>query len=31
VRPDGFLGFRCEPPDGDRIAGHLGRLGLGGG
>jgi 2-polyprenyl-6-methoxyphenol hydroxylase-like FAD-dependent oxidoreductase len=31
VRPDGFLGFRCEPPDGDRIAGHLGRLGVGGG
>jgi 2-polyprenyl-6-methoxyphenol hydroxylase-like FAD-dependent oxidoreductase len=28
VRPDGYLGFRCEPPDLDRVAGHLGRLGL---
>jgi 2-polyprenyl-6-methoxyphenol hydroxylase-like FAD-dependent oxidoreductase len=28
VRPDGYLGFRAEPPDADRIAGHLGRLGV---
>jgi 2-polyprenyl-6-methoxyphenol hydroxylase-like FAD-dependent oxidoreductase len=28
VRPDGYLGFRCEPPDAGRLAGHLGRLGL---
>ncbi len=31
VRPDGYLGFRCEPPDPARIAGHLGRLGVGAG
>jgi 2-polyprenyl-6-methoxyphenol hydroxylase-like FAD-dependent oxidoreductase len=31
VRPDGYLGFRCEPPDAARIAGHLGRLGVGAG
>jgi hypothetical protein len=28
VRPDGYLGFRCEPPDAGRISGHLGRLGV---
>jgi len=28
VRPDGHLGFRCRPPDEDRLAGHLGRLGV---
>ncbi len=28
VRPDGYLGFRCEPPDAARLAGHLGHLGL---
>jgi hypothetical protein len=31
VRPDGYLGFRCEPPDAARLAGHLGQLGLGAG
>jgi hypothetical protein len=28
VRPDGYLGFRCEPPDAERLADHLGLLGL---
>jgi 2-polyprenyl-6-methoxyphenol hydroxylase-like FAD-dependent oxidoreductase len=28
VRPDGYLGFRCEPPDGARLAAHLELLGL---
>ncbi len=28
VRPDGYLGFRCRPPDLGRLAGHLGRLGV---
>jgi 2-polyprenyl-6-methoxyphenol hydroxylase-like FAD-dependent oxidoreductase len=28
VRPDGHLGFRCEPPDADRVAGYLSGLGL---
>jgi 2-polyprenyl-6-methoxyphenol hydroxylase-like FAD-dependent oxidoreductase len=29
VRPDGHLGFRCEPPDGARLAEHLSLLGVG--
>jgi hypothetical protein len=29
VRPDGHLGFRCEPPDGARLAEHLALLGVG--
>jgi 2-polyprenyl-6-methoxyphenol hydroxylase-like FAD-dependent oxidoreductase len=28
VRPDGYLGFRCEPPDAARLAEHLGLLGV---
>ena len=28
VRPDGYLGFRCEPPDETRLAAHLELLGL---
>jgi 2-polyprenyl-6-methoxyphenol hydroxylase-like FAD-dependent oxidoreductase len=28
VRPDGYLGFRCEPPDAARLADHLGLFGL---
>jgi 2-polyprenyl-6-methoxyphenol hydroxylase-like FAD-dependent oxidoreductase len=28
VRPDGHLGFRCEPPDAARLAEHLGLLGV---
>jgi 2-polyprenyl-6-methoxyphenol hydroxylase-like FAD-dependent oxidoreductase len=28
VRPDGHLGFRCEPPDESRLAAHLESLGL---
>jgi FAD binding domain len=28
VRPDGYLGFRCEPPDAGRLADHLRRLGV---
>jgi 2-polyprenyl-6-methoxyphenol hydroxylase-like FAD-dependent oxidoreductase len=28
VRPDGHLGFRCEPPDADLVAGYLTGLGL---
>jgi hypothetical protein len=28
VRPDGYLGFRCEPPNAGRLADHLGLLGL---
>jgi 2-polyprenyl-6-methoxyphenol hydroxylase-like FAD-dependent oxidoreductase len=28
VRPDGYLGFRCEPPDEARLAAHLESLGL---
>jgi 2-polyprenyl-6-methoxyphenol hydroxylase-like FAD-dependent oxidoreductase len=28
VRPDGYLGFRCEPPEAERLADHLGLLGL---
>jgi 2-polyprenyl-6-methoxyphenol hydroxylase-like FAD-dependent oxidoreductase len=28
VRPDGHLGFRCEPPDAARLAQHLTLLGL---
>jgi 2-polyprenyl-6-methoxyphenol hydroxylase-like FAD-dependent oxidoreductase len=28
VRPDGHLGFRCEPPDAARLRGHLALLGL---
>jgi hypothetical protein len=29
VRPDGHLGFRCEPPDAARLAEHLALLGVG--
>jgi 2-polyprenyl-6-methoxyphenol hydroxylase-like FAD-dependent oxidoreductase len=29
VRPDGHLGFRCEPPDAARVAEHLSRIGVG--
>ena len=28
VRPDGYLGFRCEPPDEARLAAHLALVGL---
>jgi hypothetical protein len=28
VRPDGYLGFRCDPPDADALAEHLGAFGL---
>jgi 2-polyprenyl-6-methoxyphenol hydroxylase-like FAD-dependent oxidoreductase len=28
VRPDGHLGFRCEPPDADWLAEHLAVLGV---
>ena len=28
VRPDGHLGFRCEPPDGDWLAGRLRAIGI---
>jgi hypothetical protein len=28
VRPDGYLGFRCEPPDPARLAEHLALLGV---
>jgi hypothetical protein len=28
VRPDGYLGFRCEPPDAARLAEHLALLGV---
>jgi 2-polyprenyl-6-methoxyphenol hydroxylase-like FAD-dependent oxidoreductase len=28
VRPDGYLGFRCEPPDETRLAAYLELLGL---
>jgi hypothetical protein len=28
LRPDGYLGFRCEPPDAGRLAAHLESLGL---
>jgi 2-polyprenyl-6-methoxyphenol hydroxylase-like FAD-dependent oxidoreductase len=30
VRPDGHLGFRCEPPEGARLAEHLALLGVAG-
>lgn len=29
VRPDGHLGFRCEPPNAARVAEHLSRIGVG--
>jgi 2-polyprenyl-6-methoxyphenol hydroxylase-like FAD-dependent oxidoreductase len=28
VRPDGYLGFRCEPPDRDWLATHLEAIGV---
>jgi hypothetical protein len=28
VRPDGYLGFRCEPPDEARLGAYLELLGL---
>jgi 2-polyprenyl-6-methoxyphenol hydroxylase-like FAD-dependent oxidoreductase len=28
VRPDGYLGFRCEPPDADWVAGRLHSIGV---
>jgi 2-polyprenyl-6-methoxyphenol hydroxylase-like FAD-dependent oxidoreductase len=29
VRPDGYLGFRCEPPDADWLAARLRSIGVG--
>jgi hypothetical protein len=28
VRPDGYLGFRCEPPDAEALGHHLSRFGF---